>query len=209
MPNPVVAGATAKVELTVQNPQPGTVYNWGASDGAFEPKTTQLPYSGFSAPAQPGDVRITIVLTQNDRVVAVHEELVPITLASHAVSNTNPPPETAASPSIEITQIPVYDPLGGPGSETVIGGVVKGSNSGHYRVVIYSKTDDWWVQPTEAQPLTLIDADGTWIEHIHTGSEYAALLVRASYEPPSRPPILPRKDGTNILAITRVRGRTP
>jgi hypothetical protein len=75
--------------------------------------------------------------------------------------------------------------------------------------VLYSKTDDWYVQPIEAQPLSLVNPDGTWSEIIHTGSEYAALVVVPSFQPPPRPPVLPRKDGTNVFTVARVLGTMP
>ena len=57
-----------------------------------------------------------------------------------------------------------------------IGGRVTGARPGQ-RIVIYTKSGVWWVQPLTAQPFTTVEPDGTWKNTIHLGMEYAALLV--------------------------------
>jgi len=104
-------------------------------------------------------------------------------------------------PSIKITLIP---PRGeGPDSNGTIGGKASGPNLKDCKVVIFARTDKWYVQPTVASPYTPIGQDGLWETDIHLGYEYAGLLVNSSYEPPATTGTLPKVGGA-VLAIDRV-----
>ncbi len=118
-------------------------------------------------------------------------------------SETNPsvsPTEAnaASKPSIEITDVPRK----GAGSETMetIAGRVRGVKTKDCKVVIFARTDIWYVQPFVASPDTLINDDNTWRSDTHLGFQYAALLVKNSYQPPSTTGKLPEVGGA-ILAI--------
>jgi hypothetical protein len=63
------------------------------------------------------------------------------------------------APRIEITTIPPAD-KGGPDVLDVIAGRVVGAAPGQ-RVVIFSKSRVWWVQPERQRPYTEIQADST------------------------------------------------
>lgn len=53
-------------------------------------------------------------------------------------------------------------------------------------VVLWAKTDIWYVQPLEADPLTIISSDGSWENGTHSWDRMVALLVdTAVYEPGS------------------------
>eukprot|EP01084_Bolivina_argentea_P031892 59000_1 len=54
-----------------------------------------------------------------------------------------------------------------------------------FKVVIYSQTNVWWVQPWANQPLTEISSDGSWSAQIHLGWNYYVFLVRNGFNPPS------------------------
>jgi len=110
---------------------------------------------------------------------------------------------TRPAPRIEITTIPPAD-KGGPDILDVIAGRVVGAAPGQ-RVVIFSKSRVWWVQPERQQPYTEIQADSTWKSPTHVGMEYAALLVDAAYVPPTSVEVLP-KEGEGVLAVTVVAG---
>lgn len=108
-------------------------------------------------------------------------------------------PGAAVRPSIEITRVPPAD-KGGPDSLDVIEGRVIGAGEGH-RVVLFSKSSVWWVQPETKEPFTKIEADSTWKSSTHLGTEYAALLVEANYRPPPSVKELPG-EGAGIVART-------
>jgi len=72
-----------------------------------------------------------------------------------------------------------------------------------YKVVIYTWTDRWYVQPYIEQPLTDIDDTGRWRTSVHLGDEFAVLVVRPTYSPPIAPVRLPPTGG-DVLALRRM-----
>ena len=115
----------------------------------------------------------------------------------------NEPPKV--DPSIQFTAIP---PAAVGGSERVapIGGRVTGGRSGQ-RIVIYTRSGVWWVQPTTAQPFTTVELDGTWKSTIHLGTEYAALLVDEGYRAVNtRNALPPLGNGVTAMAIVQGTG---
>jgi len=114
----------------------------------------------------------------------------------------------AADPDIRITTAPRYDPQGGSNSSGQIEGRVVGVAAQDFRVVIFSRTDYWYVQPEESNPYTPISKDGHWRATIRIGTRYAALLVRSSYKPPTRISVLPNEstDPQNIVASAEAEG---
>lgn len=116
-----------------------------------------------------------------------------------------PAQQSSVSVSITITQAPPPG-RGGENEMDVIGGSVRGvSNLTEVRVVIYTITDKWYVQPWYDSPYTKINNDGSWRTRIHLGSEYMALLVTSSYRP--KRTIISAGDepqvGGDVLAIAR------
>jgi len=102
----------------------------------------------------------------------------------------------SGKPTIHITQVPPYDPIGGPNSSAVISGEASGVAPKGFRVVLYSLTtilreDTWYVQPYTEAPFTEIGQDGKWSAEIHGGKRYAALLVRPTFVPRSKTSRLP------------------
>src|SRR5258706_7995108 len=108
-------------------------------------------------------------------------------------------PRGAAPPSIEITRVPPAE-KGGPDNLDVIEGRVIGGQQGQ-RVVLFSKSGVWWVQPEAKEPFTKIGADTTWKSSTHLGTENAAFLVDGSYRPPPSVKELPG-EGSGIVAMT-------
>lgn len=86
-----------------------------------------------------------------------------------------------------------------------IAGRVKGGRSGQ-QIVIFARSGTWWVQPFSSRPFTKIQADSTWSASIHTGTEYAALLVDPGYSPPKVADELPRPGG-GVVAVMSVAGK--
>jgi hypothetical protein len=108
--------------------------------------------------------------------------------------------------SIRITIVPIYDLRGGDESAVKIDGIVSGADPAGTSVVLYSWTDKWYVQPTRAEPFTEIAADGRWSATIHSGTRYAALLVRRTFSPPFVLFALPEPGG-DLIALTTAVGR--
>jgi hypothetical protein len=106
-------------------------------------------------------------------------------------------------PSIQFTKIPPAD-SGGPDTLAVIEGRVAGARPGQ-RIVLFSKSGVWWVQPEARRPFTEIRADSTWTSSTHLGLEYAALLVDAEYSPPLSTETLPGP-GAGVVAVAIVPG---
>lgn len=106
------------------------------------------------------------------------------------------------SVKIKFTEVP---PAGaGPQSQEDIAGIVTGIEKVEtYKIVIYAHTDAWYVQPLTDDPYTDIAPDGGWSNWTHLGNRYAALVVRPSFQPPSKTQSLPRV-GSDVIARAEV-----
>ncbi len=106
-------------------------------------------------------------------------------------------------PSIEFTRVP---PAGEGSQERMepIAGHVTGARPGE-RIVLFSRSGRWWVQPFDDKPYTTIQADSTWKTSVHPGSAYAALLVDSGFRPPPTVNTLPGTGGP-VLATAIVKG---
>jgi len=113
------------------------------------------------------------------------------------------PTGRADRPSIVITVVPEAA-AGGADRVGLIAGRVTGAGR-ERQVVLYAKSDKWWVQPLAVQPFTSLDADSTWHNSIHLGTEYAALLVEPGFHPPATTDTLPERGGP-VLAVARLKG---
>ena len=109
-------------------------------------------------------------------------------------------------PYIELTDVPRADKGGGPELD-VVKGFVTGVKSEH-RIVLYARSGAWYVQPYADQPFTGINADSTWSNSTHLGTEYAALVVEPGYTPPSSTLELP-SIGNGVVAVTVKEGTPP
>lgn len=110
--------------------------------------------------------------------------------------------EAEKKPSITITSVPT-DPPSEQMASDPIKGSVSGVNSKDYKVVIYAYGDKWYVQPTAASPRTDIkEEDNSWESETHGGTQFAALLVKPTYEPEATLSTLP-KVGGDVVAITK------
>ena len=107
-------------------------------------------------------------------------------------------------PSVEFTDIPEAGP-GGPALVMKISGRVKGTGRTQ-KIVLFAKSGTWWVQPFSAKPFTEIRPDSTWEGTTHMGTEYAALLVDAEYQPPKTSDVLPGK-GSGVVAVAKIEGK--
>jgi len=110
---------------------------------------------------------------------------------------------STAAPALEFTTVPIATE-GGPTRVEPIEGRVTGARAGQ-RIVLYARSGGWWVQPLANEPFTPIAADATWKNKTHLGTEYAALLVDESFQPPPRLDALPAAGGP-IAAVLSVPG---
>jgi len=102
-----------------------------------------------------------------------------------------------AEPAIRITAPPGSDP-----ELRNIAGIVGGvGNVERYKVVVYAKTDRWYVQPFASQPMTDINSNGAWFGKTHIGSDYAALVVTSDYKPEPIVDALPSL-GSDVISKT-------
>jgi len=114
-------------------------------------------------------------------------------------------PEAPAGASISIVS-PARVGSGGPSEMDEIAGVVKGVKPAEARVVLYAHAGDrWWIQPLEDAPFTAITSKLAWSSRIHSGFEYAALLVHRDYSPPKQPMQLPQTGGC-VWAVDIAKG---
>jgi hypothetical protein len=74
------------------------------------------------------------------------------------------------------------------------------------QIVLYARAGAWWLQPFVNDPFTKIQADSSWKNSIHLGTDYAALLVEPGYNPPAKLDALP-KEGSGVLAVAVAAGR--
>jgi hypothetical protein len=109
------------------------------------------------------------------------------------------------APSVQFTKLP---PVAEGGRDRVepVAGKVTGAKPGQ-RIVLYAKSDVWWIQPTSTNPFTEIAADGSWTSKIHLGTEYAALLVEPEYKPVMISKLLPTA-GSGVVAVATEKGDT-
>ena len=112
----------------------------------------------------------------------------------------------ATLPDIEFTSVPPANKGGGPELE-VIRGRVTGAKS-NQRIVLYARSGAWYVQPYADQPFTNINADSSFSNTTHLGTEYAALLVEPDYIPPPLTLELPAVGGS-VVAVTIEEGTPP
>jgi len=108
-------------------------------------------------------------------------------------------------PSIEFTRVPQAD-AAGLDKLDIIQGRVTGAHPGQ-QIVLDTRSGKWWVQPRSNAPFTKIQPDSNWINSIHLGSEYAALLVEPGYQPPAMTNELPTRGGA-VVATALAQGET-
>lgn len=106
-------------------------------------------------------------------------------------------------PSVEFGRVPRAEE-GGTEKLDDIEGRVSGARPGQ-RIVLYTRSGAWYVQPFVDRPFTEIRPDSTWKNSTHLGTDYAALLVEPGYIPPATADVLP-KPGGGVVAVAVTRG---
>src|SRR6185312_2496518 len=105
-----------------------------------------------------------------------------IVIIPEASRGRNPSPSPSVS-TIKITKVPSFT-TSDPEETEIIEGTVSGLPSdSDYRVVIFAfHYNQYYVQPQEEQPFTVIH-DGTWNNLTHRGELYYAFLVTKDFHP--------------------------
>ena len=111
--------------------------------------------------------------------------------------------QNSHEPAVEFSLIPAAETGGTMRLEPVEGRVFNARPG--QQIVLYARSGNWYVQPFTDQPFTKIEANSSWRNTTHLGTEYAALLVEPNYMPPPEISVLPGKDGA-VLAIAVVDG---
>jgi hypothetical protein len=132
-----------------------------------------------------------------------HRSIVPLVIVSILLGGCNSksvPPK----PTVQITQVPRADP-GGPVQLDFIEGRANGAKPGQ-QIVLYARSNIWWIQPLANQPFTKIQPDSTWRNSTHLGTEYAAILVEPGFHPATKVRTLP-PEGNGVVAIATSAGK--
>ncbi|MCX5647529.1 MAG: hypothetical protein NTX40_00285 [Planctomycetota bacterium] len=204
----VAAGGNALVGVRVTNPPQGLRLHAIAERGVCEPSEDMDLSSRYTAPQEAGEDRVTLEVRHGAK-----------TLFSKALLLTILPPRSGSPPpvpspeikivtvrAIKMTTVPPYSEHGGAETAANIAGKTSGVDPSLFRVVVYVLTNAWYVQPLIESPGTEIAPDGSWGTWTHTGTQYAALVVRRGFKPPAQTPVLPSL-GDDVVAITVVEGR--
>jgi len=150
-----------------------------------------------------GDVAAKVQQLEQ-RVAALEAEVTRLRAEVDRLKGAPVQPQVASAPTVAITEVPKDGQYPDKGN---IGGTVTGvSNPADYKVVVYSMTDQWYVQPLTAHPYTDIGPDGKWGAYIFLGHRYGALLVRSTYKPADTLAALPPAGG-DVIATTSAAGR--
>lgn len=188
-----------EVQAMVLGPQTGLHYKWFSVDGDFDPQESYEPKTQFTfAPNSVRD-RIWVEVWRDNEKVA--ENAVDVNVDARPRSSR----ENAPVPEVAISRIPRYQPEGGPDTRDTIGGTVRTPLPNDYRVVVYARADAWYIQPTPFS-MQSINGDNTWQTWTHTGSSYAAIVVRKTYKPLTRLDVLPQIDA-DVLSRAVVEGK--
>jgi hypothetical protein len=181
-----------EIAAQVTGPQTGLHYKWFAVAGGCDPQASDRPRTSFKFADGTTRDRVSVDVWRDDKRIGRSEIDVKLDEVQARLAVMERPPEDV---QINITAIPPYEPRGGPDTRADIAGKVQGKFSADYNVVLYARASDtWYIQPI-AYAAHAIRPDNTWTSWTHTGSSYAALLVRPGFEPVPRLDMLPQVGG--------------
>jgi hypothetical protein len=190
-----------EIQAQVTGPLTGIRYRWFSVSGGCEPQESDSPITTFKFAENVTRDRVTVELWRDNKVVARND--VDVTVDEERLRVES---ERVIGVKIEITNIPPYEPYGGAKTHADIGGDVDGKAASGCKIFVYARAGDtWYIQPMADTPLT-IRPDNTWTSWTHTGSSYAALIVRPGYDAPSRLDLLPPVGGY-VVGRTVVEGQ--
>jgi hypothetical protein len=182
------------LEITAQvaGPQTGLSYKWFSVAGGCNPQKSETPSTIFKFAEGTVRDRVSVEIWREGKLIGRNDIAVRLDEVRAQLVPMEQPSETS---QVEITAIPPYEPKGGPETHADIAGKVSGKISSGYSIVLYARASDvWYIQPT-AYAAHAIRPDNTWTTWTHTGSSYAALLVKPGFEPIPRLDVLPSIGG--------------
>lgn len=161
-----------KLHAQIAGPLDSLQYHWFAVSGIADPQVTSTPAAGFTFAEGTSRDRVTVEVWRSGRAVATAEADVELDAGRMRVA-----PADSTALRIDVTLVPPYD-AGGPDTRADIAGSVTGAVDTASRIVLYARASDvWYVQPM-AGARHVVRPDGSWRSWTHTGTSYAALLVR-------------------------------
>jgi hypothetical protein len=188
-----IAQGVPNLEITAQvaGGQNGLRYKWFSVAGGCNPQKSDSPTTAFRFADGTTHDRVSVEVWRGEKLVGRNEIDVTLDETQARLVTEDQIPEA----KIQITNVPTYEPKGGPDTRADIAGMASGKLAPGYSVVLYARASDmWYIQPT-AYAAHAIRPDNTWTSWTHTGSSYAALLVRPGFEPVPRLDVLPKIGG--------------
>lgn len=189
-----------RIDAQIRGPTDGLHFKWFAVSGECEPQESDDPKTVFRFLEGARRDKVTVEVWRDQKEIA--ESQLDVQYDTERARREQHHP---ADVQIDITNIPPAEP-GGTDTHADISGTVTGKVPPNYMVVIYARAAGaWYVQPQSGAVLPL-EADKSWKTWTHTGTRYAALLVRREFEPFTRLDMLPETNDY-VLAIDIVNGR--
>ena len=199
---PASSGALTRLEIQAQvaGRQAGLRYKWFSVSGGCDPQESDSAATLFQFAENVTRDRVSVEVWRENKRVAQAEIDVKLDEKRARLAKEQPP-----EIQIEITLIPPYE-QGGPDTHADIAGNVSGKLAPEHKVVLYAWAyNAWHLQPT-VNAVHDIRPDNTWTSWTHTGTSYAALVVRPEFDAFVRLDMLPQVGGY-VLARTVVEGR--
>ena len=198
---PASSGALTRLEIQAQvaGRQAALRYKWFSVSGGCDPQESDSPATLFQFAENVTRDRVSVEVWRENKRVAQAEIDVRLDEKRARLAK-----EQAPDVHIEITSIPPFE-QGGPDTHADIAGKVSGKLAPEHKVVLYAWAyNAWHLQPT-VNAVHDIRPDNTWTSWTHTGTSYAALVVRPEFDAFVRLDMLPQVGGY-VLARTVVEG---
>jgi hypothetical protein len=186
------AGRRLELRAQVSGPVDSLRYRWFTALGTAAPQESDVPKATFTFADGTARDLVSVEVWRGGQQVARDE--IGVTL-----DTTRLRAGTVRTPAVRVavTTIPPYE-AGGPDTRASIAGRVEGVLDSTYRIVLYARAGEvWYIQPTPAARHR-IGEGGRWGSWTHTGTSYAALLVRPGFVPLPLYDVLPQVGGTVV-----------
>jgi len=189
-----------EIQAQITGSQTGLRYKWFTVSGACDPQESDSPTTVFQFADSVTRDQVSVEVWRGGRRIGQADIDVKFDEEQARLVSARSP-----HVQIEITTIPPAE-AGGPDTRADIAGKVSGKIEPGDKILLYAYAYDYWhIQPI-AQAMHPIGADNTWSNWTHTGTSYAALVVKEGYEPRIRLDVLPRVGG-RVLARTIIEGK--